>query len=252
MQLRVGGLVLIFGLSVLSFAAPTLYMSHLRKRNSVDGKSADDAVSMLQFRAIQESDRYRIVKCGSTGVILGVAMLHLLNDSIVDFAEVSEYPFALLIAIIGMVFGLATDNIANYIVDNYKEPCSLIPTTASSCGDTELAALEGCKHDHDHNHDHCSHDHDHTLNNSEFKEPAPHKECAVHNPVVVKQKAVIKASMMEIAIATHTIIIGFGFGAIEEVEEIKVLMAALGTALNLTPTPPIHRLTCCRTHVRSC
>ena len=49
--------------------------------------------------------------------------------------------------------------------------------------------------------------------------------------------------MMEAAIAIHTVIIGFGFGAIDDVEEVKIIMAALGNFLSYYYKP------CSRLHI---
>ena len=236
-QLRIGGLVLIFGLSVLSFASPMMYFQHLRNQKTFDGQPLDDVASMMKFQAIQESDRYRILKCISTGVILGVAILHLLHESIVEFSEISEYPFALLIAIIGLVIGLATDYVANYTIGD-KEPCKLALENTSAESDVELAVVEKQQRDHQHDLDNRNHGYSDTTISQDKKSAAnhtvtnPQHECVFHNPVAIKQKAVVKALMMEVAIAIHTVIIGFNFGTIDDIKEVSILMAALGTTIS--------------------
>ena len=73
---KLGSVFEIFALSVLGYAIPILISQQTNTSNSI---------------SILESDKFKVLKCFSSGIILGVAMMHLLPDAVESLEDISEY-----------------------------------------------------------------------------------------------------------------------------------------------------------------
>jgi len=240
---------------------------------------------------------YLLLRCFASGIMLGVAFIHLLADASESLTAVSEdFPaLATTVATIGVLLVLTTEQVAIFLLtpnthgniagrssvvaartkhvpecelsnveapsgaDCSCEPLALTDASGTTPPPTPLRALlevpacctssangssmfdnnHNLNHDHDHGHDH-GHYQDHELN------------CAGHNTIGGGHShhfhslalattspgasesspfgdlpLMIKAVVMELAIAMHSVIIGVSFGALGSMEELVGLLVAL-------------------------
>ena len=64
---------------------------------------------------------FMTVKCISTGVVLGVSLMHLLPDAIETLESQAEYPLAIAIAAFGIFFTLGVDQVCLYYMNMLGE-----------------------------------------------------------------------------------------------------------------------------------
>ena len=73
-DLRVGGIFLIFALSIIGFYLPAIFKQYMGIKN------------------VQQDTNFMLLKSFASGIILGVAMLHLLVEAVAELGEYTEYP----------------------------------------------------------------------------------------------------------------------------------------------------------------
>jgi cytochrome c biogenesis protein CcdA len=61
-----------------------------------------------------------IIKAFSAGVILSVAFLHLLSESIAELNNFYSYPVGLLMAIFGLLFTVVLKSVVNFSTSSYE------------------------------------------------------------------------------------------------------------------------------------
>ncbi len=95
LELRIGSVFLILVVSALGFGTPFLLLSMSRAKRSasdVTEKLRSERDVIDETRLILQHPFFMCVKTFSAGVILGVAVLHLLSDSLESLDEYSDYP----------------------------------------------------------------------------------------------------------------------------------------------------------------
>ena len=205
---HIGGIFEIFILSVLGYFIPFILM----KCSKISIENMTDELS------------YRCIKSFSAGIILGVAFLHLLAEAIESLSEYAEYPVALAMVLLGFMATLALEQLAMHIM------------LSISIGDKKMQYASAMTQ-HDHNHD--IQDNVKTSQLSELpelqvqsSESGHHSHEHVHSMQMVSDKdlskSFIKAIVLEAAIACHSIIVGFGVGATNDLPTLKVLLVAIG------------------------
>lgn len=252
-------------------------------------KREHDSVSST---SILDTELFRIIKSFSTGVILGVAMIHLFPDSVSVLGEISDYPLSFALASMSLLLTLGLEHFFVYLMHS-------VSSTPSD-------------HSHNHSHSHTkvfAKNSEHESNNEPHNENDPLRNCGGvlclqcnddieeipqdsrmtktqgalsnvlkdsntkvntdHEDEVIEtsprpkehvhmhgadaiadidiNKAMIKAMVMEVSIAIHSVIIGFDLGVLtdEDLPTIQALMIAfafhqffegisLGTAVSAT------------------
>jgi len=227
---EIGGIFEIFSLSVLGFFLP-FYFYHFKN---------------VSIEKMTDEVPYRCVKSFSAGIIIGVAFLHLLADSIDRLSDFAEYPVALAMALVGFMATLALEQLAMHtmltITDNSNELNS--ENQDDTINSREQHDLNNHNHNHNHNHIHNNDNNKNNYSNLEFSEiPELQVQSSelsnhvhVHEHVHSKQmvpdkdshKSFIKSIVLEAAIACHSIIVGFGVGATNNLDTLKVLLVAIG------------------------
>lgn len=138
---------------------------------------------------VMKSPFFLLSKSFSSGIILGVAILHLLADSVEDLGEMVEYPLGLTMAVLGIIIALFIDQVKHYLERQLNQTSP------------DLDSLEPGSH---------------------ISATHVHK-----SPEERKQNYIFKNLMLEGSVAIHTILIGFSFGGLKSIPEIKILCVAL-------------------------
>ena len=156
------------------------------------------------------------LKSVSSGIVLSLAVIHLLPDAVLSLQEAipeMEYPLGYAMCIVGIMINIGSELLAvacMNIVDDNKEQDGAYGTQL-----VEPAARVAAKSI-DHEDHYCQHVHEH-----------------VHASHIItdtnsKTKLFMKFYIMECCIAIHSIIIGVAFGSMSgnELAEIRALMVA--------------------------
>jgi solute carrier family 39 (zinc transporter), member 1/2/3 len=185
----------------------------------------------FDYQSLDREPLFFVLKSISCGVIIGVALIHLLPDGEESLSEHYSYPVAALMTGVGIVLSLAMEQFTMWIV-----------TTSPAHQDEE--------HHHDH-HDSLldHHDHNHrkshertldylskTRSASTAEMIATKRGQSVCEADLIVQvfadandtRTLLKAYILECAIAVHSIIMGISLGGMGsgETGSIKVLMIA--------------------------
>ena len=206
LKLRIASVFIVFCVSLLGMVAPYIYAAV--KRGGVDTPE--------NRRKITDSDGLRIVRMFAAGILLGVGFIHLLDDGVGKLAEVSlDYPaLGFTLATVGAMIVLGFEQVALTLIGHIKtdEDASkaAIEKGIESYGTQAQEELEVV--------DSIS---ARTVTNEHVH--APH---AV-NMLVGKSSLsiIVKAYMMEISIAIHSIIIGIAQGSMAGEENVQALQA---------------------------
>lgn len=209
LSLRIASVFIMFCVSLLGMVIPYIYAA--QKRGGVDTPE--------NRRKIMDSDGLRIVRTFAAGILLGVGFIHLLNDGVNKLAEVSlDYPaLGFTLATVGVIVVLGFEQIALMLIGciNTDENLSSIdkrPGFGCTPGQLELEVVESsrpidtaCEHSHT----------SHSIN----------VLTETHS-----LSGIVKAYMMEISVAIHSIIIGIALGSTageESVGELVPLLVAI-------------------------
>jgi len=204
---HIGGIFEIFILSVVGFFIPFFLIR----------------CSKMSIENMTDELLYRCIKSFSTGIILGVAFLHLLAESIENLSEYAEYPVALAMVLLGFMTTLALEQLAMHTmlsISIHNKNVQYIPTMSQ-------------QHDHNHNNNKSNPESSELpelqVQSSELGE---HSHEHVHSMQMVldkdSNKSIMKAVALEAAIACHSVIVGFGVGATNDLPTLKVLLVAIG------------------------
>ena len=208
LQLRIASVFIMFCVSLLGMVAPYIYAAS--KRGGVD--------SAENHKRISESEGFRIVRTFAAGVLLGVAFIHLLNDGVNKLAEVSlDYPsLGFTLATVGAMIVLGFEQIAVMLIgriggnkDSSKAITDKEPDFGCTINREELEVVEStsartttCEHNHD----------NHAVNMIAG---------------TTSLSMIVKAYMMEISVAIHSIIIGIALGSLAGEENVAALQPLL-------------------------
>ena len=152
-----------------------------------------------------------LIRCMAAGIILGVAIMHLMADGqqfLQTQVSLATYPLGLLFLGVGIFITLGIDQIAmssmaNAIANGMKERHGGASDHIEGSG-----ILNGGSKDY-------SKDHGKTVNNGGG---------AITE---ADQKALVKAYILEAGVAVHSVILGFGLGTMRKTTAIEVLLIVL-------------------------
>lgn len=156
----------------------------------------------LYYSNIIPSEPFFLLKCFSSGTILGVAMLHLLVDAIEDLSSQSEYPIALALSCIGIALTLTFEQSCHMYVERSYDLRVKADTHTCQENTYDTVAQVGNEAI--------------TIKNID-----PEKETELNN-----NKQLIKAIVLESSVAVHSIILGFGVGTLTEVGTLEIVIIA--------------------------
>ena len=150
------------------------------------------------------------LKAFSAGTILSVGVVHLLADAIETLSdlEVSEYPVALTLTVVGISITLGVEMCALSLMTGINEKVS----TNDDTKEVSLSEIENNNHDDkndDKNDDNNHHHHEHTCLEEHIH---GHTMVVDKNPT----KAIVKSIILEACIALHSIIIGISLGGMDK------------------------------------
>lgn len=204
LQIRISSVFIMFCASLLGMVLPLIYAS--LKRGGEDTPANRSKLS--------ESDGFRIIRTFAAGVMLGVGFIHLLNDGVMKLAEVSlDYPaLGFTLATVGTMIVLGFEQIAVKLIGSIETNGDLMKSTTHkeqefgcSIANEELEVIES-------NSTRVSCEHNHSIN-----------MIAGTNSLSV----IVKAYMMEISVAIHSIIIGIALGSLAGADNLQSLQALL-------------------------
>jgi len=206
------GIIEIFIVSIIGYFLP-LYLLKIINVNIED---------------IHEKVTYRCIKSFAAGIILGLALLHLLAEAMDLLADHVEYPIANLMALIGFMVTLGLEQIALHIMlsisinnnNNRMENKKDMNNEKNNDNDNnydnleltdnipelQIHSIELGSHNHIHEHVHS-------------KQMVPDKDL---------NKSFIKSIVLDLAISCHSIIVGFSLGVTKDIGTVKVLLIGLG------------------------
>ncbi len=191
--MKISCICVVFALSIVGFSVPLCLMGRIKHSNT---ENAEKETSDWFGR-----DKILILKSFAAGVILGVALLHLLVESIEELEFIS-YPVGIVSMSFGIMLSIGIDQVALHAIsntENYVKREAHETAPAETCVDIERQC-------------------------NSVAHPVRSRASIEHN----QSKRLIKAYVLEAAIAVHSIIIGFGYGSLLEsdYEAIKVLFVA--------------------------
>ena len=220
LQLRVSSVFIMFFVSLAGVVLP-LYFGGSPEIQTDKG-----------HREIANSDKFRVLRAFAAGIMLGVGFIHLLNDGVNKLTIVSlDYPpLGYTLATVGAMLVLGFEQIAVMLItrveldksrdsfthnlepnQGYQTGSSESTICTNSASEYEIAKFQG------HNHapvDEAGHncDHAHAI-----------KMIAETDSLSV----IIRAYMMEISVAVHSIIIGIAIGSLSGPENVPSLLALI-------------------------
>lgn len=268
--IKVAAIFVFFAASLLAFYFPTYLVTlnicknipHDHHDHKHFGDDDDDVAEILESH-----ENFQLLKSFSAGIILGVALLHLLPEGTSILSEKLEYPLAFAFVCIGCMFTLGVDQVTMHLLTHISgsNQIKLISQRKMSREDScdhghsshdheviehassALSSQNAIYDEHNHQNDHCSHPHDehqHSCHHEHIRISKDTIAC-VHNTAGYlghlhththpkrliydeeTKKAVVKGIILEIAVAVHSFIIGFDFGTLTSLNSVKILFAAL-------------------------
>ena len=206
LKLRISSIFILFCVSLSGVVLPLFFSTN-------KGPQTNES-----HRKMSESDAFRIMRTFAAGVMLGVGFIHLLADGVAKLSAVSlDYPaLGYTLATVGAMIVLGFEQIAVMLIGSVKTDVDDAKSLANAdknveadfgMSPVELQVIEA--HDNQ-NSGPC--DHNHAI-----------KMIAGSNSINV----IVKAYMMEISVAIHSIIIGITLGSLGKEEELGSLRALL-------------------------
>ena len=192
LALRISSVFILFVASLFGILIPLLFSTGSGPRTNES------------HRKMCESDAFRITRTFAAGIMLGVGFIHLLADGVSKLADVNtEYPaLGYTLATVGAMIVLGFEQVAVMMIGSVNvdsnDAKSLSDAeknieAAFGTGPGELEVLETHAHN---NSSSC--DHNHAI-----------KMIAGADSF----KVIVKAYMMEISVAIHSVIIGIALGS---------------------------------------
>ena len=205
LKLRIASVFIVFVVSLLGMVAPYIYAA--QKRGGVDTPE--------NRRKIMDSDGLRIVRMFAAGILLGVGFIHLLDDGVGKLAEVSlDYPaLGFTLATVGTMIVLGFEQVALMLIGN-------INTDEKSAADKEIESYGTSAQPELEVVDSIS---GRAITDEHIRAHAPHAVNMLSGKSSLS--IIVKAYMMEISIAIHSIIIGVAQGSMAGEENVQALQA---------------------------
>ena len=205
-KLRIGSVFVLFFASLLGVVAPLYYSS-----------SGKDEYTAEKHADLTESSGFRIVRTFAAGVMLGVAFIHLLDDGVDKLLSVSlDYPpLGYTLATVGALIVLGFEQMA----------ILMIGRTDANSEDRNGNSLKNTK-------DIESYSSEGPQILSGVESPTSPKACDHGHAIKLISESnsisvIVKAYMMEISIAIHSIIIGVALGGMAGEDNIQSLQALI-------------------------
>lgn len=211
--------------SLLGAAIPFLYIKHLRRKE----------LENANREALNSRPIFFVLKAMTCGVIIGVALLHLAPDAEENLSDEYGYPVTFLLMGVGILINLICGQVALYIISTTHE-VSVNSVTQKLVKNSHEFSVENDHADQPHvvdEHSPCSHSHSSSAQVSRTDSRARVDSCELGAVVAVfaqanDPRALLKAYVLEGAIAVHSIIMGISLGSMQndELSNIKILMIA--------------------------
>jgi len=212
LDLRISAIFIIFTSSSLGVALPFLHKFY-DTDNKVNNNNDDDNNIMNK----EESEVVKCMKTCAAGVMLGIALMHLLADAQEDLSEVQpNYNLSYAIASLGIIINLSIEQGVLIYIQSLpdSEPLS------SSLPDSERVSSSSLSPTND--------DAERMTTVESHEEMISHHE---HENDLIKNlikfnnlRAIITLYSMEISISVHSIIIGVGIGLLSGQENLGTLI----------------------------
>ena len=205
LQLRIASVFILFAASLLGVVAPLYYSSRPKNEQTPEN-----------LMLLTESPTFRIIRSFAAGIMLGVGFIHLLADGVDKLLAVSlDYPpLGYTLATVGAIVVLGFEQIAVTMI-------SRIGTGSETDADSALRNMNDIE-----------------SNSSEIPQMLDVVE--VHSSKACDHShafnmitgtsslsVIVKAYMMEISVAIHSVIIGVALGSMAGEENLQSLQALL-------------------------
>lgn len=203
LQLRISSVFILFFVSLLGMVVPFIYAASMRGGD-------DTPANRLK---ISESEALRIARTFAAGVMMGIGFIHLLNDGVSKLESVSlDYPaLGYTLATVGAMVVLGFEQIALTLVNQIKTE-EVAPRKAIGNNEhAEFGVGGAAKRTEEVE---CTHEHAHE-----------HPVSMISG--TVSMSVIVKAYMMELSIAVHSVVIGVALGSMAGKENEQPLQALL-------------------------
>ena len=206
LKLRIASVFILFCASIIGVVIPLFFAAG-------SGPETNES-----HRKMSESDAFRITRTFAAGIMLGVGFIHLLADGVAKLTDVSlDYPpLGFTLATVGAMIVLGFEQIAVMLISsvNVNDDNAKLPTDtaknieANDSGPSQtLQVIGSVVHE---NPGSC--DHNHAI-----------RMIAGTDSLNV----IVKAYMMEISVAIHSIIIGIALGSLTGPAQLPALEALI-------------------------
>lgn len=199
-------------------------------------------MNKVELKSLDQEPLFFVLKSVSCGVIIGVALLHLLPDGDESLSEHYSYPLSYLMAGVGIVLSLALEQFSMWLVSTTSSSTSNHRHTidhAHNSNNTENPLQDDSLNSRMKSNERVS---DFLASKSTMRATSTAEMVAASRAQSICEadmlvqvfadsndtKTLIKAYILECAIAVHSVIMGASLGAMgrDEVGSIKVLMIA--------------------------
>lgn len=207
LKLRVGAIFILLSCSLAGVVLP-LHWNNSSNDNDIEGNEK-----------VSDSRKVRIIRAFASGVMLGVGFIHLLNDGVNKLGSVCvQYPsLGFTLATVGTMIVLGFEQVAVVLINSSKK------------GETKnIPQIEGFETKHN-----CIHAvEEMEIETSESTEERSSNACDHNHGIHMMASAdsmgaIIKAYMMEISVAVHSVIIGITVGSLSGPDNIPTLRALI-------------------------
>ena len=207
LQLRVSAVFIVFVVSLMGMVVPFIYAASMR--------GGDD--SPENRLKISESEALRITRTFAAGVMMGIGFIHLLNDGVSRLASISVgYPaLGYTLATVGAMVVLGFEQIALTLVNQIKTE-EVAPKKAIGNNEHSEFGVGGAANRTEEIEDTHEHAHEHA-----------HEHPVVMISGTASLSVIVKAYMMELSIAVHSVVIGVALGSMAGKEREQPLQALL-------------------------
>jgi zinc transporter ZupT len=193
LQLRVAAVLILTCVSGVGVISPEMYAyfnRYIKSNNNgakIDSNDIENGQLATENSKLSSSPAFRVFKVFTGGLLVSVALLHLMPDSNANLADdqlvnsASQYPIAYIMTLGGCLFTVLLEIVGKHVVH-------LMGINVSNSKEVSQEAIVEIEHG-SHPSDLCTHEHLKSSNAS-----------------------FIKLLIIEISVAIHSIAIGFGLG----------------------------------------
>ena len=164
-----------------------------------------------------------LIRCMAAGIILGVAVMHLMADGqqlLQTQVSLATYPLGLLFMGVGIFITLAIDQIAmssmaNAIADNDAQEVTTLRVQDTNTKNTNTSSSSSSSN---------------SSSSSRYGTSIMDRDVLSSEAEIVTdadRKALVKAYILEAGVAVHSVILGVGLGTMSKIAAIEVLLIVL-------------------------